>query len=209
MSRLYRQTTLNHLYSTEQLDRTVSITPPRLWLALIGALLICAAALLWSVFGRLPVVVQGSGVYLSQGDDTVFVLYVPMSEGKKIQAGMEVQLSPSTISPQEYGHIKGTVRSVDAYVAEQAQMRTQLGSDALVNAFSQDGPVVTVLCEALPDPNAQSGLLWSNRKGASVTLSDCTLVSASIIIEEKVPITLLMPHLREFFSPVGSKGAAG
>lgn len=213
MSRLYRQATLNHLYSTEQLDRTVSITPLRLWLVLIGAVVLCAAALLWSVYGRLPVVVQGSGVYLGQGEhgaDMAFVLYVPIADGKKIQAGMAVQLSPSTASPQEYGHIKGTVRSVDTYVTEQAQMRAQLCSDALASAFSQGGPMVTVICEAIPDPNTKSGLLWSNQRGASVSLSDYTLVSASIITAEKVPITLLVPHLKEFFSvDAGDKGVDG
>jgi multidrug efflux pump subunit AcrA (membrane-fusion protein) len=46
------------------------ITSPAHWVALCGLLLLVVAALIWSVFGRLPVEVSGSGVLLPEGGMT-------------------------------------------------------------------------------------------------------------------------------------------
>ena len=55
MAQLYRKSTLDRLSSPEQLDRMIVITSPSFWIAMAGAALIVLAALIWSIFGELPV----------------------------------------------------------------------------------------------------------------------------------------------------------
>ncbi len=61
----FRQSALDRLSSPEQLDRLLVVTNPRLWTALAGLFLLLGALLTWSVFGRLPITVDGTGILLS------------------------------------------------------------------------------------------------------------------------------------------------
>ena len=143
---------------------------------------------------------QGSElVKVQQGDknDNVIVCYVALNFGKKITEGMKVLIYPTTVNKQEYGHMEATVEKVDSYVASTEDLRTQLGNDNLVEAFLQEGPVVAVVCRLKEDQNTSSGYYWSSTKGKDLTLTEGTLVEASVVLEEKAPITMLIPYIKE------------
>ncbi len=131
------------------------------------------------------------------GTDNKVVCYVSLNSGKKISEGMKVLIYPTTVNKQEYGHMEGTVKKVDSYVASTENLRIQLGNDGLVEAFLKDGPVVAVECEIREDSNTSSGYYWSSRKGRELLLAEGTLVEASVVLEEKAPITMLIPYLKE------------
>ncbi|MCR4907834.1 MAG: NHLP bacteriocin system secretion protein [Lachnospiraceae bacterium] len=130
----------------------------------------------------------------------VVVCYVPISEGKKIKEGMVTMVYPSTVNPQEHGHIDGTVSEVADYVTSMEEVRNRLGDSSLVQAFTDSGPVVMVTCELEEDPDTASGYKWSGKKGATVTIAPGTMVSVDIVTEEKAPITMLIPFLKEKLS---------
>ena len=58
MSDLFRKSAIEKLSSPEQLDKAIVITPPSFWIALAGGVLIVVVALLWGIFGKLPVKVE-------------------------------------------------------------------------------------------------------------------------------------------------------
>lgn len=62
---IFRQAALERLSSPEQLDRLMRVTNPKGWVALAGLWLVLLFVLLWSVFGRLPTTISGSGIILS------------------------------------------------------------------------------------------------------------------------------------------------
>lgn len=73
MASIYRKSSLEKLSSPEQLDRMIVVTSPTFWLAMAGAGAIILVALVWSIVGRLPVTVQGNGIYInSAGIGTVY-----------------------------------------------------------------------------------------------------------------------------------------
>lgn len=151
-------------------------------------------------------IVEGSAVQqgsvlakVGQGteDDCIVVCYAPITSGKKIQEGMEVLIYPTTVNKQEYGHMEATVESVDDYITSVENMQVQLGDDKLVEAFLQEGPVVEVTCRLRRDENTDSGYYWSSKKGAGLLINEGTMMEASVVIEEKAPITMLIPFLKE------------
>ena len=148
------------------------------------------------------------GAAVQQGGDSVtlrkdnggsnrVVCYIPLSSGKSVEVGMEVTVTPTTISEQEYGHMFGTVVGVDDYVASVSSLRETLGDDNLANAFLQSGPVVGVVVELETDESAVNGYRWSNRKGQNVLLAEGTMMTAKVVLEKKAPITLLLPYIKE------------
>lgn len=133
-------------------------------------------------------------------DDTGVTCYVPVSDGKKIKAGMKIVVYPSTVNKQEYGHMEGEVVKVSSTVVSAEDMQNQLGDPTLVQVFQQSGPVVRVNCKLKEDSSTASGYKWSSKKGAEVTLEEGTVINADIVTEEKAPISMLIPYLKEKFS---------
>ena len=136
---------------------------------------------------------------VSRGDqtDNVVVCYVPVTEGRRIKVGMKASVYPSTANKQEYGHMRGSVEYVDEYVTSRAEIRNQVAVTSLVDSFIQDGPVIEVRLNLEKDETTESGYWWSSKKGRSMDLVNGTMVAADISIEEKAPITMLLPYIRE------------
>ena len=136
---------------------------------------------------------------VSSGDqeDNVVVCYVPVADGRKIKKGMSASVYPSTANKQEYGHMRGTVAYVDEYVTSRAEITNQVGVVSLVDSFLQNRPVVEVRLELERDDSTESGYWWSSKKGNEIELVKGTMVAADISIEEKQPISMLVPYLKE------------
>jgi len=160
-----------------------------------------------TVSGTVSDVKVNAGSALGQGSDVVtirqlseenlIVCYIPLSAGKKVEEGMTVIVKPTTVNEQEYGHMEAEVVLVDDYVATATSMRGILGDDALVQAFTRNGPVVGVTCRLRTDESTASGYWWSNPKAAGLTLPEGTMVAADIITDRKTPISMLIPLLKE------------
>ena len=65
---LFRQEAMDKTLSPDELDRLMRVTGPRGWLALIALLALVAAAVVWGVFGTIPVVVGADKGILLGGD---------------------------------------------------------------------------------------------------------------------------------------------
>lgn len=213
MADIYRKSALENLSSPEQLDRMIVITPPTFWLAMVGAVGVILAALVWSILGRLPVTVETQGILLSTQavqqvypaaddvpEDSLAVCYLPLSSGKQLSAGMEVVLCPTAVNQQAYGHLEGTVLWVDDYATDLSQMEDLLDNDLLVESFSQQGPVVAVLCRLRTDDTTVSGYYWSAPQGAELPLTAGTPLEGSIVTQRKAPLAIVLPALEPFFS---------
>ena len=206
---VYRKSLLERISSPEQLDKMIVITSPSYWLAIVGGAVIIVAALLWSVFGSIPINMETTGVFVSarmsdqQAADSQsigqqqVICYVPISSGKKIVPGMEAVVCPTTVNQQEYGNMMGEVVAVDPYVTSYEDIVAALGSESLAQMFSQNGPVVAVTCKLRTDATTVSGFWWSNDNGATVVLAEGTIMIVDIILEEKSPISMLLPFIND------------
>ena len=96
--------------------------------------------------------------------------------------------------------MEGKVTGVSDTVVSAQEMINQLGDQSLAQAFQQSGPVIRVSCSLEKDENTASGYKWSSKKGSEIELDEGTIVQADIVIEEKAPITMLIPLLKEKLS---------
>ena len=129
----------------------------------------------------------------------IVVCYVPLAQAKKLERGMEVKVSLDSLDSQSYGNMVARIVNIDAYAASSTGMASVLGSGNLLDStFTKNGAVVAVACELYPDDTA-SGYYWSNKKGAKVTVSNGSLVTAKIVTEEVAPITKLFTKLKDLW----------
>ena len=191
MSDLYRKTALDKLSSPEQLDKMIRVTPPMFWVAAIGGGLILIAATLWAVFAKLPVTVASSGV-ISVTDDTVYC-YVDANEGWKIKDGMPVEVYPSSVGAQEYGHMDATVTVVDDHVASRQEVVSALQNVSLAESLLMSGPVIGFRVKLEKDKDTTSGYKWSTKNGANVKVDSGILANVNVVVQEKSPISMIVP----------------
>ena len=61
-----------------------------------------------------------------------------------------------------------------------------------------EGPAIQVLATLNPDPETYSGYAWSSSSGPPLEFSSGTTLQARVVVEERAPITFLLPILREY-----------
>lgn len=130
----------------------------------------------------------------------MIVCYVPLAQAKKLERGMQVNVSLDSLDSQSYGNMVARVINIDAYAASVSGMASVIGSgNNLDAAFTKNGAVVAVACELYPDANTISGYYWSNEKGAGVVVTNGSLTTAKIVTEEVAPITKLFSKISELW----------
>lgn len=134
------------------------------------------------------------------GPNQMVVCYVPLAQAKKLARGMQVKVSLDSLDSQSYGSMIARVVNIDAYATSTEGMSSVLGTgNNLEGTFTKDGAVVAVACELFPDSSTASGYYWSNTKGAGVTVTNGSLVTAKIVTEEVPPITKLFSKLKDIW----------
>lgn len=130
----------------------------------------------------------------------IVVCYVPLANAKKLERGMQVNITLDSLDSNSYGNMVARVINIDAYATPNAGISSVIGSDNnLESTFNKDGAVVAVACELYPSADTVSGYYWSNAKGAGVDVKNGSLVTVKIITDEVAPITKLFSKLRDIW----------
>jgi len=94
---VFRQQALERLSSPEQLDRVMSLTSPRQWVALAGAGLLLAVALVWACWGTIATTIEADGVLTRPGGVATaragcsgIVDQILVSVGDRLRGGQEL-----------------------------------------------------------------------------------------------------------------------
>jgi HlyD family secretion protein len=210
---IFRQSALERLSDPEQLDRLMLVTSPRGWLSLAAVCLVMATALGWSVFGRVPITVSGQGILLESGvptlaepsslermqEPTLLAMAFVHHQGKRVRPGMTALISPSTVRREEHGLMTGEVRGVSAQPATVESMMQVLGNDLLVQQFSRPGPPFIVEVTLHRDESTFSGFHWTSTAGPPMSIEGGTPCEVQVILEERRPISLVLPLVRSLF----------
>lgn len=124
------------------------------------------------------------------------VVYVPSATGKLIQPGMEAQISPSTVKREEYGFMKGVVKSVSEYPVTPEGVMAVVANQSLANELLEGGAKLEVRASLIPNPSTPSGYEWSSSSGPPFKVQSGTRVTLSVVVERRAPITFVLPMLR-------------
>lgn len=203
---------LKRLEGDQQLDqqlttRQAAIRDLELTIRELNAKLSENVSVVSSYAGRVLEILADQGDVVSPGSpilsvevisqDLVAVLFVPASAGKKVEPGMPVRVTPSTVKREEYGSILGRVTWVAEFPSTSRGMNRLLGNEALVNKLMAEGPPIQVDVALERDPATPTGFRWSSSQGPSVKISSGTLAQGDVIVREDRPIRLVIPTIRE------------
>ncbi|MDJ0680074.1 MAG: NHLP bacteriocin system secretion protein [Xenococcaceae cyanobacterium MO_167.B52] len=146
-----------------------------------------------------PGVRLGTLKIAESNSDLMSVNYFEVADGKKIQPGMKVLITPDTVKRSRYGGIIGKIREVSPFSVTSDTATSVVGNPELVEKIiSQQGGQVEVLAQLISDSNTFSGYKWSSSDGPELKISPGTTTTVRVIVEERSPITFVLPILREW-----------
>jgi HlyD family secretion protein len=126
--------------------------------------------------------------------------FFPVKDGKRIRNGMKVLLTPTTVKRERFGGMIGTVTRVSAFPITREAAINRVGSKELTGALMSDGAMIEVEVKLTPAKSSESvsQYEWSS-KNPPVAVNQGMVTMDRIAIEERAPITYLMPLLRSWF----------
>jgi HlyD family secretion protein len=129
--------------------------------------------------------------------DLSSITYFTVAEGKKIQPGMSIQLTPQTVKRERFGGIVGKVTAVSRFPITSATVAHEIGNPDLADALAKKREgLIQVTAQLAPDPNTASGYQWSSSTGPGGKITPGTTTIVRVKVEERAPITFVLPILR-------------
>ncbi len=129
------------------------------------------------------------------------VAFLPVSEGKKIRAGMAIQATPTTVKREEYGGILGTVAEVSSFPITQAGAARLVGHPDILPGIMGQGPHIAVFAALEPDHSANnpSQLRWSaSPQGPNQPMTPGMTTTVRITVDQRRPISYVLPILKQW-----------
>lgn len=200
MADLYRKSAIEKLSSVDRTDRTMAITRPLSWLALVGIAIIVAATAIWAFWGTIPITVSGKGIVTSPtGSNQTVICYISLADAKRLKQGMEVRVYSDSADSQAYGYMQARVINIDTYDVSTESMYYIFDSDNFqASTIQNPEAVAAVTCEFYLD-NTASGFQWAHEKSGGLHVTDDSSVSVRIIVDEVRPIEKMFSKLSEIW----------
>ncbi len=138
----FRERAREKLSAAENFDAPVPSVAPHWWLAACGGLLSIAAFLIWAVFGEIPQITEGTGIYHREAGEAF--CFVPLDEKSGIEDRMQVRF-------QEEGSSKPTVNGYiqaeeEVWLSEEEMLTYVNGSDVLLKYLTEGNPTAVYRC---------------------------------------------------------------
>jgi hypothetical protein len=135
----------------------------------------------------------------STGEDFEAILYLPASDGKRVQPGQKVQLLPSTVRAEEVGVMQGWVTSVGEFPESKESMSRLLDNQSLIDYFfnTTNNAPIEVRVMLIPSRTTPTGYQWTTPQGPDTELRSGTLTVGTIILSEQAPINLIFSGLAQ------------
>ncbi|WP_316357866.1 HlyD family efflux transporter periplasmic adaptor subunit [Candidatus Neptunichlamydia sp. REUL1] len=120
--------------------------------------------------------------------------FIPTQVGERIQVGMQVAVDLNAVDRQKYGQLMGKVKQVAPYaVSATSDQLKVIPSEKAREDLTKGATVELVIIQPSLDPNNKSGIRWSFGKGPPDRLSPGSTGTVRVTIENKRPISYLIP----------------
>ncbi|MET9390518.1 HlyD family efflux transporter periplasmic adaptor subunit [Streptomyces sp. NPDC006624] len=127
------------------------------------------------------------------GDPLYATVYVPAENAASIPDDAPVDLTVQSVPTQEYGVLRGRVKSVDRSAQSPQQIAAFLGDSQLGEQFTKKGRPVAVTVRLDKSSATKSGYRWSSADGPPFALTSMTTASGSIRLADQRPVDWLLP----------------
>jgi HlyD family secretion protein len=131
-------------------------------------------------------------------DSSSTVAFFPIKDGKQIRPGMSISITPDTVQRERFGGIVGKITDVSALpITKEGAVSIIGNAEVVASLIGQNGAVIQVNADLINDNSTFSNYKWSSSKGPESKVTPGTTTSVRVTIEERAPITFVLPILQE------------
>ena len=134
------------------------------------------------------------------------VVFVNSVSAKKVREGQQALISPTIVRPSQYGSITGSVTSVSYFPLTQTRLASLIPDSVLNQQLLSQGSVFEVRLKLDKHPSSPSGYHWTSGEGPEIQIYSGTLTNAMICVEQRKPISYLIPFLNKYLLGSDSYG---
>ncbi|MCU0567377.1 MAG: hypothetical protein MUF49_12355 [Oculatellaceae cyanobacterium Prado106] len=196
---LFRQEALDKISSPEQLDQLLQVISLKDWWPLASLGFLVAIALLWSILGRIPLTAQAKGLLLqntSNPKQLISISYFPIEDGRQIQPGDRMLVTPVTANYQEVGGLEATVTEVSTQPVMRSVALQHVQNNAELLDLVYVPASIEVIAQLKPDASTPTGYQWSMSKGPEMQLAGGVPTQGRVTLSERSPIQFIFPFLK-------------
>lgn len=124
------------------------------------------------------------------------VAYFTVNDGKRVETGQTVQVTPDTVKRERFGSIVGRVESVEIYPVTTESVVSLVGNRELAESLTSGGKLVQARIRLERNPQTRTGFAWTTSRGPDLLISCGTTAGARVVVEERRPISYIVPFLR-------------
>jgi HlyD family secretion protein len=154
--------------------------------------------------GAIPgeIVRAGETLGFIEAEDAASVLmavgFFNVGDGKKIQKGMSVNVTPSTVKRQRHGSITGIVSEVSAFPVSTDSVAAVVGNHEAASQLTQSQPRIQVYTRLTLDEKTPSGYKWTSGEGPDMAITSGTTAEVRATVRYFRPISYVIPVLRKW-----------
>ncbi len=127
------------------------------------------------------------------------VSYFAVEDGKKIRSRMPILITPNTVKRTRFGGIVGEITEVSPFPVTSEGATSVVGNPEVVKQLmSEGGGKIEAIAQLKLDSKTFSGYSWSSSDGPQLEISPGTTTTVRVTVEERSPISFVLPILREW-----------
>lgn len=161
--------------------------------------------------GKVTEIFKQEGSYIQNGetiallssdpaDGIYLAAFIPAIQSKEIKSGMSAYFSPAIAPANRYGYVKGIVREVSTMPSNPSAVQAELANEVLTQQIFQQGAMIRVVIELIPDSKTASGFAWTTKRGYPGKISNGMVGEVIINTGYRTPASYILPALRDFFT---------
>jgi len=133
-----------------------------------------------------------------QSSPLVCLSYFRVKDGKRIAPRMQARIAPDPVQRERSGSLICAVQSVTPFpVSREAAINT-IGNSEVARVLVGEDRHMEVFLDLEVDPSTPSGYAWTSSRGPESKMTAGTTVNVEVEVESRVPISFLLPFLREW-----------
>ena len=158
--------------------------------------------------GRILELSAAPGTFLSAGervgatevddskDSLRSVTYFLIKDGKRLDPGMDIRVTPDTVERERHGSIEAVILSVSPFPVTLAEATSVVGNRMVAESLLQGGYLIAVQAELMRSAARPDRYEWTSSKGQEVEVSAGTMTTARVAIEWERPIDFVFPLIK-------------
>ena len=160
--------------------------------------------------GRILELTATEGAFVDQGqrlaqmdirtdsDRLTALAYFQSKDGKQIEEGEFVRVSPDTVSQKQYGSIVGKVVSVSEFPVTTEAIANYIGNTAVAEKLTNGGYEIELFIELQTNEDNFTGFEWTSARGPEVAITAGTTADITTTLEYRPPISYVIPVIRKW-----------